>query len=222
MDESPASIGQRAQYWDAAYESRGSAGVSWFQSISRTSVELISRLKIPTEAAIIDIGGGASQLVDGLVRLGFSDLSVIDISETALEEVRRRLGPDSHVRLLHEDLLSWNSERRYDLWHDRAVFHFLVDPEDRETYLRTLRSALRPNGTVIMATFAKDGPEYCSGLPVERYSSDELAGVLGGDFEVVEHFDENHVTPAEAIQPFTWIAARRIRTEGPTENVRGG
>jgi 2-polyprenyl-3-methyl-5-hydroxy-6-metoxy-1,4-benzoquinol methylase len=171
MSEAPLSGGERAEHWDAAYETRGAAGVSWFQPTATTSIDLIERLEIPKTAAIIDIGGGASVLADALFERGFTDVSVLDVSKTALAEVRLRLGARDSISLLQEDLVAWSPERRYDLWHDRAVFHFLVDPSDRGIYLKTLRSALRPEGFVIMATFASDGPEYCSGLPVSRYSS---------------------------------------------------
>jgi SAM-dependent methyltransferase len=210
MSEAPESGDRRAQHWDWAYEDRGPTGVSWFQPTATPSIELIERLGVPKDAAVIDIGGGASLLVDALVGQGFNDLSVLDLSETALQEVRARLGPSAPVALLHEDLLGWKPERPFDLWRDRAVFHFLVNRSDRETYLQTLRSALRPGGALVMATFAVDGPEYCSGLPVARYSPADLAEILGPEFEIVEQFRSDHVTPAGVTQPFTWVAARRI------------
>jgi len=157
MNDLPMSGDQRAEHWDEAY---ASSGVSWFQPTATTSVELIERLGIPKSGAVIDIGGGASVLADALLERGFIDASVLDVSKAALAEARQRLGTGTSVSLLQQDLLAWQPLRRYDLWHDRAVFHFLVDPGDREIYLRTLRSALRPRGFVIMATFASDGPEY--------------------------------------------------------------
>jgi 2-polyprenyl-3-methyl-5-hydroxy-6-metoxy-1,4-benzoquinol methylase len=207
MSETPLSGAQRAKHWDTAYETRGATGVSWFQPTATTSIELIERLGIAHGAAIIDVGGGASLLADALIARGFTDVSVLDVSEAALAEVHQRLGSNPSVSLLQEDLLAWGPQRRYDLWHDRAVFHFLVDPGDQETYLQTLRGALWPGGFVIMATFASDGPEYCSGLPVSRYSSAELSEALGPEFQVVESFAAQHVTPAEVEQPFTWVAA---------------
>ena len=191
-----------------AYETRGATGVSWFQPTATTSIELIERLGIPKTAAVIDIGGGASVLADGLLDRGFTDVSVLDVSKAALAEVNRRLGAHASLSLLQEDLLAWSSARRYDLWHDRAVFHFLVDPIDRGTYLRALHSAIRPGGSVIMATFASDGPEYCSGLPVARYSSAALVRTLGPEFRVIEDLRDRHVTPAGVEQPFTWVVAR--------------
>ena len=210
MGETPGPTTERARHWDAAYENRGATGVSWFQPAPTVSVELIERLGTPKDASIIDIGGGASLLVDALLGRGFSDLSVLDVSQSALSAVGERLGPTSSVVLLHEDLLDWKPERRFDVWHDRAVFHFLVESEDQENYLRTLRSALSPEGAIVIATFASDGPEYCSGLPVVRYSSADMAKILGSDFAVVEQLREEHVTPAGVTQPFTWVVARRV------------
>ncbi len=210
MSDASISPRQRGKRWDAAYETHGASGVSWFQPTVTTSIELIERLGIPKHAAVIDIGGGASLFADALLERGFTDVSVLDVSRAALAEVRKRLGASTSVSLLHEDLLDWNPERHFDLWHDRAVFHFLVDPNDREIYLRALRTALLPNGFVVIATFASDGPEYCCGLPVSRYTSAGLAKALGTQFQVVEAFQDVHVTPAAMEQPFTWLAARFI------------
>jgi len=210
MGDAPGSGTERAQHWDAAFEDSGVTGVSWFQPAATVSVELIERLGIPTDASVIDVGGGASLLVDALLQRGFTDVSVLDVSKSALDTVRERLGPTNSLALLHEDLLDWTPPRRFDLWHDRAVFHFLVDGQDREQYFQTLRSALRPGGAVVMATFAADGPEYCSGLPVGRYSSDDLANMFDSDFDVVEQMREEHITPAGTLQPFTWVAARNV------------
>jgi trans-aconitate methyltransferase len=176
------------------------------------SLELIEVLGLPLDTAVLDVGGGASILVDALVERGFSDVSVLDVSATALELARRRLGAAptgaaSSVHWLHEDLLVWQPARRYDLWHDRAVFHFLVEPEQRDRYVNLLCEAVHPGGCVIIATFAPDGPESCSGLPVARYGADDLARVLDG-FEVVATRGEQHRTPAGVVQPFTWIVAR--------------
>jgi len=194
--------------WDAAYRDHGAVGVSWFQPEPSMSLYLIERLGVAPGTAVIDIGGGASSLVDHLVHRGFGDISVLDISEAALEIGRRRVGPTAAVRWLREDLLCWSPARRYGLWHDRAVFHFLVDKTDRSRYLGRLASGIEPGGALIMATFAEDGPEYCSGLRVARYSAQHLLDVLGADFHAVEIRRELHTTPGGAVQPFTWVVAR--------------
>jgi SAM-dependent methyltransferase len=199
--------GERSRHWDAVYGGRTPAGVSWYQPQPSVSLDLIEVLGLPLDTAVLDVGGGASTLVDVLVERGFSDVSVLDVSATALELARRRLGAASSVHWLHEDLLVWQPARRYGLWHDRAVFHFLVEPEQSGRYLDLLREAVHPGGYVILATFAPDGPQSCSGLPVARYGADDLARVLDG-FEVVATRGEQHTTPAGVVQPFTWMAAR--------------
>jgi 2-polyprenyl-3-methyl-5-hydroxy-6-metoxy-1,4-benzoquinol methylase len=208
MTENASSSNTRADHWETAYERRGVTEVSWFQTEPVVSLELIEVLGVRRDAAVVDIGGGASSLVDHLVERGFTDLSVLDISETALRAAYQRLGVSVPVSWLHEDLLFWRPGRQFDLWHDRAVFHFLVDKEDRDAYLETLRSGIAPGGALIVATFAEDGPEYCSGLPVARYSAVDLGSVLGDGFVVVETRRELHTTPAGVPQPFTWVAAR--------------
>jgi hypothetical protein len=203
-----AETSQGPDHWDAAYESRGTAGVSWFQATPSVSLGLIEALGVSKDGAVIDIGGGASSLVDHLLKKNFGDLTVLDLSGSALESARRRLPGNAPVKWLHEDILSWRPQRQYDLWHDRAAFHFLVDKSDRDAYLERLDLALVSGGAVVVATFALDGPEYCSGLPVARYSADDLASILGEKFEVIEKRREEHSTPGGTIQPFTWIAAR--------------
>lgn len=200
----------RAKYWDAAYEGRGAEGVSWYQATPQRSVELIESLALDSSAAIVDVGGGTSRLIDLLFERGFTSLTVLDVSEAALMVARQRLGPSDAVTWLHEDLLTWQPLHPYDVWHDRAVFHFLVDQKEREAYVRTLRCAIRPGGWVIIATFAEDGPEQCSGLPVVRYSAPDLADAIGSNFDVLESSRDVHVTPEGVRQPFTWIVARAI------------
>lgn len=196
-----------AEHWASVYRARAPDSLSWYEQVPRVSLELIDALDIPTSAAVLDVGGGTSFLADHLVARGFSDVTVLDISAAALEEGRRRLSDDA-VQRLHADVLDWHPSRRYDLWHDRALFHFLVAEEDRACYLRTLAAALPPGGAVILATFAPDAPERCSGLPVARYSAKELGAQLGDSFEPVEIRREEHTTPRGVSQPFTWLAGR--------------
>lgn len=187
---------------------RGSSGVSWYQAEPVVSLELIAESKLRGDAAVIDVGGGASPLVDRLLAEGFADVSVLDISSVAIEEARRRLPPDAPVDWVVSDVLSWHPKRRYGLWHDRAVFHFLVSSGDREAYRKTLVSALVRGGIVVIGTFAADGPESCSGLPVARFSEAGLASALGNRFTPVAFRREVHRTPSGGNQPFTWMLAK--------------
>jgi SAM-dependent methyltransferase len=199
---------ERAARWDAAYEHRGVDGVSWYQPTPEVSLQLIDALRVSPMAAVVDVGGGASSLAEQLVRRGYSDVTVLDISRSALEGSRKHLADPATVSYVHDDLLAWHPSRRYDLWHDRAVYHFLIDEEDRRRYAKTLRNALPAGGFVIIATFAPDGPSSCSGLPVVRYSADALAQTLGNPFVQLEERREEHITPRGSVQPFTWIAGR--------------
>jgi SAM-dependent methyltransferase len=201
----------RRDHWDATYRRAAPTELSWHQLEPTVSLELIDAVGVPRDAAVIDVGGGASALVDHLLTRGCVDLSVLDISAAALAISRGRLGDAEKVQLLHADIVSWQPVRRYDLWHDRAVFHFLVEAADQQRYLNVLRSAVRPGGYAIIATFAPDGPERCSGLPVARYGADDLGLLLDDAFEIVEVRGEQHITPTGIRQSFTWVAARASR-----------
>lgn len=195
----------RAGYWNAAYEERGAEGVSWYQTTPVVSLELIGALGVSYETPVIDIGGGASSLATSLVDRGFTDVTVLDISSSALAMVE---DPHAAISRVEADVLRWVPTRQYGLWHDRATFHFLVSERDRATYVCKLEEALAPGGLAIVATFAPDGPPTCSGLPVMRYSENDLDHILGPSFELLESRREEHRTPRDAVQPFTWIAGR--------------
>lgn len=211
----------RGRHWESVYSATAPTGVSWYQPEPAVSLTMIDALGIPRDAAIIDVGGGASTLADTLIERGFTDLSVLDLSATALDHARRRLAGDAHrVHWLHDDVLTWTPPRAYDLWHDRAVFHFLVDPSDRDRYLDTLDAAVSRDGQVIIATFAADGPRQCSGLPVARYDADALATAVGPTFTTVEARREDHRTPWGAVQPFTWVAFQRFSDHSSTVTPR--
>jgi SAM-dependent methyltransferase len=170
------------------------------------SLDLLAAAGVAPGDAVLDVGGGASTLAGHLVAAGYDDVTVLDVSSVALEEARARLGDPPAVTWIHHDLLSWAPPRRWDVWHDRAVLHFLVDDGDRTRYAALVRRAVRPGGAVVIGTFAEDGPTRCSGLPVRRYTAADLAAVLG-DIEVVATRREMHATPAGTVQPFTWLAA---------------
>lgn len=202
-----ASLGNQV-LWDEVYERLTPEGVSWYEPEALVSLELVAGLRLPAGTPILDVGGGASTFVDGALELGFTDISVLDISTAALGAARARVGRTGAVHWIQEDLLRWRPERRYGLWHDRAVFHFLTDPRERQAYLELLTGAVDRHGWVILGTFAADGPATCSGLPVARYGPGELAAVLPPGFVVTEARREEHSTPSGKVQPFTWVCGR--------------
>ena len=173
------------------------------------SLALVEDLQLPLTAAVLDVGGGASTFVDGLVGRGHVDVSVLDVSPAALAAARRRIPPTAGVHWICHDVLTWEPNRTYELWHDRAVFHFLTAPGDRSMYLDRLDKAVARGGYVIIGTFAPDGPQRCSGLAVHRYGAEELAALLGPGFRLILGCREEHRTPGGAVQPFTWTVAGR-------------
>lgn len=197
-------------HWDERYRSIGAEDVSWYQQAPTTSLELLDALGVTQAETVVDVGGGASVLVDHLVERGHGDVTVVDLSAVALDTARRRLGDPPQVTWVEVDLLTWEPPRRWDLWHDRAVLHFLTDDAERAAYVRLLRRSLEPGGAFVIGTFAADGPTHCSGLPVQRYDPADLVDVLGGSevVDVVATRREIHRTPAAADQPFTWVAGR--------------
>ena len=198
-------------HWEHIYETKGPSRVSWYQEHAQLSLQLIQNTGIQKTAHIIDIGGGASTLVDDLIVAGFQNLSVLDISGTALQAARQRLGERaSVVNWIEADITQADLHAQaYDLWHDRAVFHFLTQAADRQSYVDTVRHAVRTGGHVIVATFAPDGPDRCSGLEVVRYSPESLHDEFGTDFVLVDSARETHVTPFGTEQKFIYCYCRR-------------
>lgn len=201
----------RKSHWENVYSTKESTEVSWFQQRPEYSLELIKATRVDTSAHIIDIGGGASTLVDFLLDAGYQDLAVLDISHGAIKQAKSRLGDIANkVTWIEEDITSFSSARSFQVWHDRAVFHFLTDAKDRRNYVRTLTGALMPGAHVIIATFNLDGPEKCSGLEVVRYSAETLSAVLGNAFQLVESSAEEHATPDGYKQSFIYCRFIRV------------
>jgi len=208
----PATTHARAAHWNAVYDTNGEDGVSWYQSTPTVTHELLHTTGVDPHAAVIDLGGGASVVVDHLLAQGFTDVSVLDVSRVALDRTQARLGTDAdRVTWLHRDIFDWTPHRRYDLWHDRAVFHFLINEDEHQVYARALSAALAPDGLAILATFAPDGPTHCSGLPVLRYDANDLAAEFAPHLDLVTSRREEHITPAGRIQPFTWVVLQAAR-----------
>lgn len=200
----------RVAHWENVYSTKQTTEVSWFEAEPTTSLNLLERT-LPQGGKIIDVGGGASFLVDRLVSKGNWDVTVLDISSTAIEHSKRRLGDaESKVSWICADITETKQLKSYDVWHDRAVFHFLTNPIDRQAYLDRLNESLSSGGYFIVATFAPDGPEKCSGLPVCRYSPEELEATLGCAFRIVTSGHHNHLTRSAKTQRFTLAVFQKI------------
>lgn len=192
-------------HWDEVYDRQADEEVSWYQARPRLSLELLARTGAGLDAQIVDVGGGSSRLVDALLEEGHRRVTVLDLSRRALERARHRLGPRAAgVEWITADVTAWAPAGRFDVWHDRAAFHFLVDPAQRLAYRRVMERALRPGGQAIIATFADDGPDRCSGLPVARWEPERLAGELGPALQLVEAAREDHVAPGGRLQRFQY------------------
>jgi 2-polyprenyl-3-methyl-5-hydroxy-6-metoxy-1,4-benzoquinol methylase len=199
-------MAERKAHWENIYSVKAPTEVSWYQPHPATSLELINRTGITRAAQIIDVGGGASTLVDDLLSQGYSNITVLDIASAALEKSQARLGTRAtSVSWIAADITQASlPPAHYDLWHDRAVFHFLTDAKDRQSYTRAVEESLKPGGHLIVATFASDGPKKCSGLDIVRYSPDELRGEFGDTFQLIESVDEAHQTPFGSEQRFIY------------------
>ncbi len=202
----------KKEHWEKVYSSKAPEAVGWFQERAQLSLDLIKATGLGTDAAIIDVGGGASRLVDDLVARGYVDLTVLDLSAAALSAARQRLGEQQNkVRWIEADITEVElPAQHYDIWHDRAVFHFLTAAEQRAAYVRAVLRSVKPGGYVIVATFAEDGPEQCSGLPVVRYRPDELHNEFGEAFTLLRHQKEVHRTPFGTEQQFVYCCLRRV------------
>ena len=197
-------------HWENVYTTKGENEVSWFQESPAPSLELMDTAQLTPKSAIVDIGGGASRLVDSLVARGFQNVTVLDLSESALGAAKARLGDQADdVQWVVADVTTWEPPQTYDLWHDRAAFHFLTDDAARSAYVDRLRRALKPTGRVIIGAFALNGPERCSGLPVTRHDAASLAATLGPEFELIDTRPHQHVTPWGATQQFQFSTFRR-------------
>ena len=200
------------EHWERIYATRRSDAVSWFQEHAELSLRLIRDTGVPTSAAVIDVGGGASTLVDDLLDRGCSAVTVLDLSATAIAAARRRLVPRAdRVQWLEADITTVALPvHAYDVWHDRAAFHFLMSAEQRGAYARAVMRAVNPGGHVIVATFAEDGPTQCSGLPVMCYSADRLHAEFGQSFELIACETEDHRTPQGIVQKFVYCYYRKL------------
>jgi SAM-dependent methyltransferase len=201
----------RQAHWQNVYATKAEKEVSWFQENPAPSLDLIAASGISTDVEIIDVGGGTSRLVDRLIEKSYRKITILDLSAIALGATKIRLGLlGENVTWIVADVTSWEPSNTYDLWHDRAAFHFLTKPTDRDFYVERLKAALRPGGQAIIATFAWDGPEKCSELPIVRYDPEELASVLGSAFRLIDSLQHEHLSPGGTTQLFQFSRFLKI------------
>jgi SAM-dependent methyltransferase len=206
------SAASRQAHWEKVYATKRENEVSWFQENPAPSLDLIAKAGATALSSVIDVGGGASRLVDALVEDGFRDVTVLDLSDAALTAAKARLGGRAEqVQWVVADVTEWEPHAAaYDVWHDRAAFHFLTEERDRAAYVARLIKAVKPGGCAIIGTFAPDGPERCSGLPVVRYDAESLRRVVGDAFELIETLRHEHRTPWGSEQHFQFSLFRRV------------
>ncbi len=202
-------IMDKKKHWENIYKTKEINGVSWYQSIPQESIDLISKFSRSKNEKIIDVGCGKGFLVDNLLKLGFIDISLLDISIDALDEVSKRIG-NKKVKCIEGDILNVNLKNNFDIWHDRAVFHFITEREGIKKYVSICNEKINRNGTLIIGTFAEDGPLKCSGLEIKRYSTKNLKEIFKENFEFVEGFKRLHSTPFDTQQSFTFCIFKKV------------
>jgi 2-polyprenyl-3-methyl-5-hydroxy-6-metoxy-1,4-benzoquinol methylase len=199
----------KKQHWESVYSNRKLTEVSWYEPRPKTSLSIIKKFKLPKDAAIVDIGGGDSLFVDHLLQLGYTNVTVLDISAHAIDRAKERLGDKAEsVNWVISDVLNYKPSKQYDLWHDRATFHFLTDAADKQQYLNRAHQCLSPDGYMVLSTFSVTGPDKCSGLPVQQYSETSLSNMFGPYFEKIKCITRLHTTPFHAIQNFIYCSFR--------------
>ena len=201
---------ERQAHWNTVFTTKADNQVSWFEPRPDASLELIEGARLRPEARILDVGGGTSRLIDHLLDAGYRDLTLLDVSDAALQRVRTRLGArGDRVRFICADIAQWEPDAVFDLWHDRAALHFLTAESERQHYASAVRRAVRAGGVVVLGTFAVSGPERCSGLPVQRYDAAAMQQMLGDEFRLEAAFESDHMTPSRTVQRFQFARFRR-------------
>lgn len=193
----------KKEHWENIYQTKKLTEVSWYQQVPQTSLDLLKEYNVPYNAKIIDIGGGESFFVDHLLKLGYSDITVLDISEEAIIKTKKRLGKDAvKVNWIVSDVADFRPVFKYDFWHDRAAFHFLTDSENINAYLKAVKQGLTENGILVIGTFSESGPTKCSGITIKQYSKDSLIEQFSSGFKILNSFTTDHITPFDTVQNF--------------------
>ena len=207
----------RRKHWGDVYQEKSPSEVSWYQKEPKLSLELIRSTNVVSNEAIIDVGGGTSFLVDNLGKEYYTNLTVLDISENAIARAKKRLGDSAKsIEWIVSDITKFDAPQKFSLWHDRALFHFLTDQSDREIYVKTLKNALKPEGHLIIATFAIGGPEKCSGLEIVQYDTEKMIAELGDNFKLIEERKEVHITPTNKEQEFIFFRFLKVPKDSYT------
>jgi len=200
------------QHWENIFQHKSDKQKSWYESYPTLSIAFIERLQLPKDAAIIDVGGGDSRLVDALLEKGYSNITVLDISATAIENTKRRLDQNAQkINWIVGDILEFHSDLKFDLWHDRAAFHFLIAEDKIKKYVQLCETNTTPGGYLIVGTFSEKGPEKCSGLDVRRYSEASMSLRFEGKFERIKCVEENHITPFKTRQSFLFCSFKKMK-----------
>jgi len=203
----------RKKHWETIYQTKELKDVSWFQPTPETSLIFLKQFNIPTTAKIIDIGGGDSFLVDNLLDLGYQDITVLDISATALDKAKQRLGDRADkIKWIVADAATFRPTEKYDFWHDRAAFHFLTQEQEIENYLDTVQKSIQQTGVLVIGTFSEQGPKKCSGIEIKQYSETTMTDRLTRFFEKIKCITVDHKTPLDTIQNFIFCSFRKLKT----------
>lgn len=200
----------KKEHWENIYQNKAITEVSWYQKVPETSLDFIERSVLPKRSSIIDVGGGDSLLVDHLLKKGYTNLSVLDISSKALQRAQERLGDASEqIQWIESDASQLEIDQKFDLWHDRAAFHFLTEDKDIENYKRVVSQYIKTDGILIIGTFSENGPKKCSGIPIKQYSVKKLAKVFEDNFELINTLKVDHTTPFDTVQNFSFCCLRK-------------
>lgn len=210
MKKTALKMENKKSHWNNIYRTKASEEVSWYQPKPETSLEFISELKLKKNARIIDVGGGDSHLVDHLLEIGYKDITVLDISEEAINRTKSRMGKKAEkIKWIVADAAEFSTSEAYDLWHDRAAFHFLTQEDQIQNYLKNLERSLVPGGFVVLGTFSEKGPSKCSGIDIRQYSLHELSELFTADFETLKCQNVDHITPTGTVQNFSFCSFKR-------------
>ena len=202
---------ERKKHWENIYNIKSNKDMSWFQENPKTSLQFLATNQIPLNAEIIDIGGGDSLFVDYALKMGYTNITILDISEAAIERAKKRLGEaEKNVTWIVSDVTKFQPHKKYDFWHDRAVFHFLTRQDEIDSYVKLVQENISENSIFVIGTFSENGPDKCSGLPITKYNESRMTALFSAGFDKIRCFEENHITPSNKVQAFLFCSFKRL------------